>query len=85
MTKKQKASKKCYKERDRSFQLFGLYSNNSIMRHKMKSIRSEYHQISSYEINKFSLSCYDDKRHLLDDGITSLAYGNCQVKQKIDK
>ena len=55
------------------------------MRHKMKSIRSEYHQISSYEINKFSLSCYDDKRYILDDGITSLAYGNCQVKQKIDK
>ena len=48
------------------------------MQHKMRIIRSEYHQISSYQISKISLSCYDDKRYILDDGITSLAYGNCQ-------
>ena len=45
------------------------------MRHKMKSIRSDFHQIKSYEINKISLSSFDDKRYILDDGITSLAYG----------
>ena len=44
--------------------------NNSIMQHKMKSIRSEYHDISSYEINKTTLSCYDDKRYILDNGKT---------------
>ena len=53
------------------------------MNHKMKGIRSEYHQISSYEINKVSLSCYDDKRYILDDGIASLAYGNCLSKKLI--
>ena len=53
---------------------------NIKMRHKQKSIRSEYHQISSYEINKTSLSCYDDKRYILDDKITSYAYGNCKIK-----
>ena len=53
--------------------------NNGIMQHKMKSIRSEYHQVSSYEINKTSLSCYDDKRYILDDGKTSYAYGHCQT------
>ena len=58
--------------------------NNEIMHHKIESIRSEYHQISSHEINKVSLSCYDDKRYILDDGITSLAYGNC-LSKKIDK
>ena len=52
--------------------------NNRIMQHKMRTIRSEYHQISSYQINKISLSCYDDKRYILDDGITGLAYGSCQ-------
>ena len=46
------------------------------MRHKMKTIRSEYHQISSYQINKVSLSPFDDKRYILDDGITSYAYGH---------
>ena len=41
--------------------------NNEIMHHKMKSIRSEYYQISSYEINKVSVSCYDDKRYILEN------------------
>ena len=52
---------------------------NTKMRHKQKSIRSEYHQISSYEINKTSLSCYDDKRYILDDKITSYAYGHYKI------
>ena len=39
--------------------------NNTIEKHKMKTIRSDYHVISSYEINKTSLSCFDDKNRLL--------------------
>ena len=27
-----------------------------------------------YEIDKISLSCFDKKRHVLDDGIRTLAY-----------
>ena len=50
--------------------------NNTIEKHKMKTIRSDYHVISSYEINKTSLSCFGDKRYILDDGITSYAYGH---------
>ena len=50
--------------------------NNTIEKHKMKTIRSDHHVISSYEINKTSLSCFDDKRYILNDGITSYAYGN---------
>ena len=55
--------------------------NNSIMRHKMRSIRSDHHQVSSYEINKTSLSSFDDKRYILPDGITSYAYGHCMNKK----
>ena len=51
-----------------------------MMQHKMKSIRSAYHQVSSYEINKTSLSCYDDKRHILDDRKTSYAYGHFETE-----
>ena len=58
--------------------------DSQIMHHKMRTIRSEYHQISIYQINKISLSCFDDKRYILDDGKTSLAYGNC-LSKKIDK
>ena len=59
--------------------------NNQIMRHKMNTIRSDHHQISSYQINKTSLSCYDDKRYILDDGITSLAYGYFSIDKKNDR
>ena len=48
--------------------------NNTIMNHKMRTIRSDHHVISSYEINKTSLSCFDDKS-THNDGITSYAYG----------
>ena len=54
--------------------------NCTTMRHQMKTIRSEHHQISSYQINKVSLSPFDDKRYILDDGITSYAYGNKNIK-----
>ena len=55
--------------------------NCTTMRHKMRTIRSEYHQISSYQINKVSLSPFDDKRYILDDGITSYAYGDHKIKK----
>ena len=38
------------------------------MNHKMKTIRSQNHELGSYEINKVSLSCFDDKRYILEDG-----------------
>ena len=53
--------------------------NKKIMHHQMNTIRSESHQINSYHLNKVSLSPYDDKRYLLDDGITSLAYVNIKI------
>ena len=54
--------------------------NNEQMYHKMKTIRSINHQLGSYEINKVSLSCFDDKRYLFADGISSLAYGHYLIK-----
>ena len=49
------------------------------MIHKMKSIRSKSHELGSYEINKVSLSCFDDKRYIHEDGITSYAYGHYDI------
>ena len=45
-----------------------------IIRHKIKRIQAKKHKIGTYEINKISLSCFDDKRQVLDDGIYTLAY-----------
>ena len=56
--------------------------NNKEMYHKMKTIRSQNHELSSYEINKVSLSCFDDKRYIHKDGKTSYAYGHKNIKQK---
>ena len=53
--------------------------NKKIMHHQMNTIRSESHQINSYHLNKVSLSPYDDKRYLLDNGIKSYAYGNYKI------
>ena len=43
--------------------------NEKIIRHKMKRIQSKKHKLGTYEIDKISLSCFDDKRYVLDDGI----------------
>ena len=40
----------------------------------MKRIQSKKHKLGSFEIDKISLSCFDDKRYVLDDGIYMLAY-----------
>ena len=53
--------------------------NNTMMTHKMKGFRSEYHQVCSYQFNKISLSCYDDKRYIHTGGITSYAYGHYKI------
>ena len=54
--------------------------NNEQMHHKMKTIRSQRHQLGSYEINKVSLSCFDDKRYIHDNGTSSYAYGHYKIK-----
>jgi hypothetical protein len=43
---------------------------------KMKVIRSQKHRVYTMELNKVSLSAYDDKRFLKKDGINSFAYGH---------
>ena len=47
--------------------------NKKVVRHKMKRIQSKKHKIETYEINKISLSCFGDKRFVLNDGIHTLA------------
>ena len=36
--------------------------NKKVIRHKMKRIQAKKHKIGTYEIDKISLSCFDDKR-----------------------
>ena len=48
--------------------------NKKVMRHKMKRIQSVLHKIGTYDLNKISLSCFDDKIYILRDRISTLAY-----------
>ena len=53
--------------------------NKKQMRHTMRLIKSERHQIGSYVVNKISLSCFDDKRYIHENGVTSYAYGHIKL------
>ena len=48
----------------------------------MRGIKSKNHNIGTYEINKISLSCFDDKRYILKNGINTLAYGHKDIPKK---
>ena len=40
----------------------------------MKRIQSKKHKLGTDETDKISLSCFHDKRYVLDDGIYTLDY-----------
>ena len=47
--------------------------NKHIIRDKMKRIQCKLHTIRTYKVCKISLSSFNDKRYILDNGINSLA------------
>ena len=55
--------------------------NKKVLRHKMRRIQGKKHKMGTYEINKISLSVFDDKRFVLNDGIHTLAYFHKDVKK----
>ena len=56
-----------------------LNKNKKVIRHDMRGIKSNNHNITTYEKNKISLSAFDDKRYILDDGINTLPYGHKDI------
>ena len=52
-----------------------LLSKQAQMR-KMNVIRSHQHELYSETVNKIALAADDDKRIILDDGVSTLAFGN---------
>ena len=55
--------------------------NKKVMRHNMKRIQSKLHRIGTYDVCKISLSCFDDKRYILDDDVNILAYFHKDIKK----
>ena len=46
----------------------------------MKYIRSDHHNVFSYQTNKIGLSMFDDKRWICDNGIETLAHGHYKTR-----
>ena len=59
--------------------------NKKIIKHKMKRIQAKEHKLGTYEVDKISLSCFDDKRYVLQDGIHTLAYFHKDSHKLIDR
>ena len=59
---------------------FDVLFNKKVIKHNMKRIQSKLHEVGTYDVYKISLSCFDDKRYVLDDGINTLAYFHKDIK-----
>ena len=57
--------------------------NKKVIRHNMKRIQSKLHETDTYDVFKISLSCFDDKRYVLDDGINTSAYFHKDIKSSL--
>lgn len=81
--KKAKGIAKVTVKKDLRFETYKqtLFQESKV-RSSMCLIRSHSHQLFCEKIVKTGLSCFDDKRYLLDDGIESLAYGHYKIKAK---
>ena len=49
--------------------------DKKVLRNEMRRIKSKNHSLITYESNKTSTSCFDDKRYIVNDGINALPYG----------
>ena len=47
----------------------GILFNKKMIRNKMKRIQSKLHRIGTYNVCNVSLSFFDNKKYILDDGI----------------
>ena len=61
-------------------EFFYVLFKKKVIRLNIKRIQSKLHRIGTYDVCKISLSCFDDKRYILDDGVNSLAYFNKDIK-----
>ena len=79
--KKAKGVVKCVVKNDIRHNMYRkVLDKNSRMYSKMNVIRSVNHQLYMMSQTKVSLSAYDDKRYILNDGISSYAYGHWRIQ-----
>ena len=55
--------------------------NKKLISHKIKEIQSKLHRLGTYDVCKISLSCFDNKRYILN-GINSLVYFHKDIRSE---
>ena len=78
ITKKEKRTYKGHNSDIKYDDFKDTHSNKKVVRHKMRGTKSKNHNITTYE-NKISLSAFDNKRHILSDGINTLPHGHKDI------
>jgi len=72
-----KGIKKSYVNKNLKHKMFlHTLENKTITHAEFHAIQSKNHSLHTVQINKVALSAFDDKRHILEDGKSSLAYGH---------
>ena len=71
---KAKAVNKNFIKNIRNKEYIDVFFNKKVIRDKVKIMQSKLHRIGTYAVFKSSLSCFDDKRYILHNSISTLAY-----------
>jgi hypothetical protein len=76
-----KGIKKCYARKHlRHEQYLHTLLNKDRTTANFNLIRSTNHQLQTVNVQKICLAAFDDKRYILNDGITTLAYGHFRTR-----
>ena len=62
-----------------------LYLMKNQLDTKWEALKAKKRKIETYRVNKISLSCFDDKTFVLNDGIHTLAYFHRELKNRFLK
>ena len=81
-TKKLKGIKRSVVKQEIHFAHYKSCIINRIQyKHTMNTFKSTKHELQTIAINKTSLSCYDDKRYICNDGIRTLPHGHYSLNK----
>ena len=75
----EKVRAKVINKKLRHDEFYDVLFDKKVIRHNMKRIQAKKHRLGTYDICMVSLSCFDDKRYVLNNAVKSLAYGHKDI------